>query len=172
MIDCPSISTLLWASTLGMLCCILETALVAISVFTILVGSVVVSWVRVGVPGAAADTRLGENGICQNWNLSESIFCHFLKKLEFVIIGICQNWNLSELEFVRIGICQNWNWSESEFVRIGICQNRNLSESEFVRIGICQNWNLSELEFVRIGICPDWNLSELAIVSFGAKNAM
>ena len=24
-----------------------------------------------------------ENGICQNWNLSESIFCHFLKKLEW-----------------------------------------------------------------------------------------
>ena len=89
-----------------------------------------------------------ENGICQNWNLSESIFCHFLKKLEFVRIGICQNWNLSELEFVRIGIGQNWNLSESEFVRIGICQNWNLSELEFVRIGICQNRNLSELEFV------------------------
>ena len=77
----------------------------------------------------------GENGICQNWNLSESVFCRFLKKLEFVRIGICQNWNLSELEFVIIGNCQN----------------QNLSELEFVRIGICQNWNLSELEFVRIG---------------------
>ena len=115
-----------------------------------------------------------ENGICQNWNLSESVICHFMKKLEFVRIGICQNWNLSESEFVRIGICENWNLSESEFaesefVRIGICQNWslsefiftqnwNLSESEFVRIGICQNRNLSESEFVRIGICQNWYL--------------
>ena len=28
-----------------------------------------------------------EDGICQNWNLSESIFCHFLKKLETVRMG-------------------------------------------------------------------------------------
>ena len=70
----------------------------------------------------------GENGICQNWNLSESVFCHFLKKLEFVRIGICQNRNLSELEFVRIGICQSWNLSELEFVRIGICQNFKMGQ--------------------------------------------
>ena len=51
--------------------------------------------------------RLGENWICQNWNLSESVFCHFLKKLEFVRM------NLSESEFVRIGICQNRNLPSS-----------------------------------------------------------
>ena len=62
-----------------------------------------------------------ENGICQNWNLSESVFCPFLKKLEFVRIGLSQNWNLSESELVRIGIGQNRNWSELEYVRIGIC---------------------------------------------------
>ena len=45
----------------------------------------------------------GENGICQNWNLSESIFLPLFEE-----IGICQNRNLSELEFVRIGICQNF----------------------------------------------------------------
>ena len=100
-----------------------------------------------------------ENGICQNWNLSESVFCHFLKKLKIVRIGNCQNWKLSELEIVRIGNCQNWKLSELEFVRIGICHNWKLSESEFVRIGNCQNRNLSELEFVRIGICQNWNLS-------------
>ena len=102
-----------------------------------------------------------ENGICQNWNLSESVFCHFWKKLEFVRIGICQNWNLSESEFVRIGICQNWNLSELEFVRIGICQNWNLSEYEFVSIGICQNWNLSESEFARIGICQNFKTGQI-----------
>ena len=56
-----------------------------------------------------------ENGICQNWNLSESVFRHFLNKLEFVRIGICQNWNLSESEFVIIGICQNWNRKQVNF---------------------------------------------------------
>ena len=71
----------------------------------------------------AAVGVLRENGICQKWNLSESVFCHFLKKLEyvrmgFVGIGVCQNRNLSESKFVRIGICQNWI-----FFRIGNCQN-------------------------------------------------
>ena len=42
----------------------------------------------------------GENGICQNWKLSESVVCHSLKKLEIVRIGKCQNWNLSELESI------------------------------------------------------------------------
>ena len=65
--------------------------------------------------------------------------------------GICQNWNLSELESVRIGICQNPFLPI--FEEIGICQNWNLSELEFVRIGIRQNWNLSESEFVRILKC-------------------
>ena len=60
--------------------------------------------------------------------MSESVFCHFFKKLEFVRIGVCQNWNLSELEFIRIGNCQNWKLSELEFVRIGICPDPELSK--------------------------------------------
>ena len=80
----------------------------------------------------SASTAMFQNGwgdgICQNWNLSESVFCLFLKKSEFVRIGICQNWNLSEWEFVRMGICQNGNLSEWEFVRMGICQNFKMGQ--------------------------------------------
>ena len=102
----------------------------------------------------------GEYGISQNWKLLESVFCHFLKKLEIARIEKCQNWKLSESEIVRIRHGHNWKLSKTEFVTIGNCQSWNLSELEIVRIGTCQNWNLSELEFVRIRNRENWKLSE------------
>ena len=55
-------------------------------------------------------------GKCQNWKVSESIFCPFWKKLESVRIGKYQNWKVSESESVRIEKCQNWKVSELESV--------------------------------------------------------
>ena len=48
----PSTWTLLWAWTIGMDCCPLETVLTEISVHIILVGNVVSSYVRPGVRGS------------------------------------------------------------------------------------------------------------------------
>ena len=55
---------------------------------------------------------LEEIGKCQNWNVSESNFCPFWKKLESVRIGMCQN-------PIFAHFCRNWKVSELESVRIG-----------------------------------------------------
>ena len=41
--------------------------------------------------------------------------------------GICQNWNLSELEFFRSGICKNWKLQvlKTDGTRTSLKQNKN-----------------------------------------------
>ena len=108
-----------------------------------------------------------EIGKCQNWKVSESIFCPFWAKLESVRIGKCQNWKVSELESVRNcsvlkvseleSVRNGWDWKVSEMVEIGKCQKWLRLES--VRIGKCQNWKVSEIAL--IGNSWDWKVTEL-----------
>ena len=54
--------------------------------------------------GGLEGVRIGK---CQNWKVSESMFCPFWKILESVRIRKCQNRKVSQLESVRIVKCQN-----------------------------------------------------------------
>ena len=58
------------------------------------------------IDGGVESVRTGK---CQNWKVSESLFC--------------PNWKVSELESVRI----SWNWEVPEFLKIGKCQNSGMA---------------------------------------------